>query len=165
MVLIHSPYPSDVSDVEWALVALYLTLMTEAAPQRQHSLCEIFNGLRYVIHFGIARWAMPNDPPPWFAAYQQSHRWLMAGGFDTLAQDLRAVLRIAAGRGSEPTAAVIDSRTLRSTTESGLRAGYDGGKRKRGLKLHMAFGTLGHLLALLVTPANSDDRAEVGKLA
>ena len=64
--------------------------MTEAAPQRQHSLRELFNGLRYVIRYGIAWRAMPNDLPPWFAVYQQSHRWLVAGVFDTLAQDLRA---------------------------------------------------------------------------
>jgi transposase len=85
--------------------------------------------------------------------------------FEALAQDLRAVLRLASGRNEEPSAAIIDSRTLRSTPESGPRAGYDGAKRKRGSKLHMAVDTLGHLLALHVTPANVDDRAEVGKLA
>jgi transposase len=147
------------------LVTPYLTLMTEDAPQRQHALRELFNGLRYVIRYGIAWRAMPNDLPPWFAVYQQSQRWLAAGVFDTLAQDLRAVLRLAAGRSAEPTQAIIDSRTLRSTPESGPRAGYDGGKRKRGSKLHMAVDTLGHLLALHVTPANVDDRAEVGRLA
>jgi transposase len=89
MVLIRKPFPSDVSDEEWALVVPYLTLMTEAAPQRQHSLRELFNGLRYVIRYGIAWRAIPNDLPPWFAVYQQSHRWLMAGVFDTLSQDLR----------------------------------------------------------------------------
>ena len=75
------------------------------------------------------------------------------------------MLRLAAGRTEEPSAAIIDSRTLRSTPESGSRAGYDGAKRKRGSKLHLAVDTLGHLLALHVTPANADDRAEVGRLA
>lgn len=162
---IRKPYPSDVSDEEWSLVAPYLTLINETAPQRQHSLRELFNGLRYVLRYGIAWRAMPNDLPPWFAVYQQSQRWLAAGVFESLAQDLRAVLRLAAGRNEEPAAAIIDSRTLRSTPESGSRAGYDGAKRKRGSKLHMAVDTLGHLLALHVTPANVDDRAEVGKLA
>ena len=165
MAPIRKPYPSDVSDEEWSLVSPYLTLINETAPQRQHSLRELFNGLRYVIRYGIAWRAMPNDLPPWFAVYQQAQRWLAAGVFDVLAQDLRALLRLAAGRKEEPTAAIIDSRTLRSTPESGPRAGYDGGKRKRGSKLHMAVDTLGHLLALHVTPANVDDRAEVGKLA
>jgi transposase len=82
-----------------------------------------------------------------------------------LAHDLRAVLRLAAGRTEEPSAAIIYNRTLRSTPESGSRAGYDGAKRKRGSKLHLAVDTLAHLLALHVTPANVDDRAEVGRLA
>ena len=91
----RKPYPSDVSDEEWSLVVPYLTLMTEAAPQRDHSLRELFNALRYVIRYGIAWRAMPNDFPPWAAVYQQSQRWLAAGCFETLAQDLRALLRLA----------------------------------------------------------------------
>ena len=129
--------------------------MREDAAQREHPLRELFNGLRYVIRYGIAWRAMPNDLPPWFAVYQQAQRWLAAGCFESLAHDLRAVLRLAAGRTEEPSAAIIDSRTLRSTPESGSRAGYDGAKRKRGSKLHLAVDTLGHLLALHVTPPMS----------
>lgn len=159
------PYPSDVTDDEWSLVVSYLTLMTENAPQRAYPLRELFNGLRYVVRYGVAWRALPHDFPPWSAVYQQTQRWLASGCFETLAQDLRAVLRIAAGRNPDPTAAIIDSRTLRSTPESGPRAGYDGAKRKRGSKLHMAVDTLGHLLALHVTPANVDDRSQVERLA
>ncbi|MGJ0507726.1 MAG: transposase, partial [Methylocystis sp.] len=75
MSSIRKPYPSDVSDEEWSLVAPYLTLMDEGAPQRQHPLRELFNGLRYVLRYGIAWRAMPNDLPPWSAVYQQSQRW------------------------------------------------------------------------------------------
>jgi transposase len=165
MTIARKPYPSDVSDEEWSLVAPYLALMREDAVQRQHSLRELFNGLRYLIRYGIAWRAMPNDLPPWAAVYQQAQRWMAAGCFEALAHDLRAVLRLAAGRNEEPSAAIFDSRTLRSTPESGTRAGYDGAKRKRGSKLHLAVDTLGHLLALHVTPASADDRAEVGRLA
>ncbi len=165
MTSARKPYPSDVSDEEWALVAPYLTLLPEEAGQREHSLREVFNGLRYIIKTGAPwRW-MPNDLPPWAAVYQQAQRWLNAGCFEQLAHDLRAVLRLAAGRTEEPSAAVLDSRTLRSTPESGARAGYDGAKRKKGSKLHLAVDTLGHLLAAHVTPATADDRAEVGQLA
>jgi transposase len=165
MTLSRKPYPSDVSDEEWALVAPYLTLLPADAAQREHPLREVFNGLRYIVKTGAPwRW-MPNDLPPWAAVYQQAQRWLRAGCFEELAHDLRAVLRMAAGRSEEPSAAVIDSRTLRSTPESGARAGYDGAKRKRGSKLHMAVDTLGHLLAAHVTPATADDRAEVGRVA
>jgi transposase len=161
----RKPYPSDVSDEEWALVAPYLTLLREDAGQREHALREVFNGLRYVVRSGCPWRLMPHDLPPWFAVYQQAQRWLSAGCFEQLAEDLRAVLRLAAGRAPEPTAAVLDSRTLRSSPESGERAGYDGAKRKKGSKLHMAVDTLGHLLALHVTPADADDRAQVGRLA
>ena len=75
------------------------------------------------------------------------------------------MLRVAAGRKAQPSAAILDSRTLRSSPESGARAGYDGAKRKKGSKLHLAVDTFGHLLALHVTPASTDDRAEVSWLA
>lgn len=104
---------------------------------------------------------MPNDLPPWGAEYQQAQRWLAAGSFEALVDDLRAVLRPAARRKVETTAAIIDSRTLRSTPESGERAGYDGGKRKKGSKIHMAVDTLGHLLVLHVTSAGAEDRGKV----
>ena len=161
----RKPYPSDVSDDEWSLVVSYLTLMTEDAPHRDYRLRELFNGLRYLVRYGITWRAMPNDLPPWSAVYQQTQRWLAARCFETLAQDLRGVLRLAADRPADPTAAIIDSRTLRFTPESGARAGYDGAKRKRGSKVHMAVDTLGHLLALHVTPANVGDREEVCRLA
>ena len=161
----RKPYPSDVTDEEWDFVAPYLTLMTEDAPQREHDLREVFNGMRYVVRGGQAWRMMPNDLPPWSIVYQQSQRWIAAGAFEAMAQDLRRILRVLDGRPEEPSAAIFDSRTLQSTPESGRRGGYDGAKRRKGSKVHMAVDTLGHLLALHVTPANEQDRAQVGRLA
>jgi transposase len=158
-------YPSDVSDEEWAFVAPYLTLMSEDAPQRDHSLREVFNGLRWIVRAGAPWRMMPNDLPPWHTVYQQTQRWIAAGVFEAIVHDLRAVLRLAKGRKEQPSAAIFDSRTLQSTPESGERAGYDGAKRKKGSKTHIAVDTLGHLLALYVTPANEQDRAQVEELA
>jgi transposase len=158
-------YPSDVTDDEWSFVAPYLTLMTEAAQQRDYALREVFNGLRWIVRAG-APWRMvPHDLPPWWVVYQQSQRWIKAGVFEAIVHDLRAVLRLAKGRQEQPTAAILDSRTLQSTPESGGRAGYDGAKRRKGSKTHVAVDTLGHLLALHVTPANEQDRDQVQALA
>ncbi len=161
----RKPYPSDVSDDEWTFVAPYLTLMNEDAPQREHSLREVFNGLRWIVRAGATWRMMPNDLPPWEAVYQQTQRWIKAGGFAAIVQDLREVLRVAAGRKQKPSAVIFDSRTLQSTPESGGRAAYDGAKRRKGSKTHIAVDTLGNLLALVVTPANEQDRAQVGELA
>ena len=164
-VYARKPYPTDVSDEEWALVAPYLTLMKEDAPQREHSLREVFNGLRWFVRAG-ADWRLrPHDLPPWHTVYQQTRRWLKAGVFEDIAHDLRRVLRLAEGRDPEPTAAVLDGRTLQSSPESGARAGYDGHKKRKGSKVHAAVDTLGHLLALVVTPANEQERAQVAELA
>lgn len=92
-------------------------------------------------------------------------RWITAGVFAAIVHDLRELLRVAAGRTEQPSAAIFDSRTLQSTPESGSRAGYDGAKRRKGSKTHIAVDTLGHLLALLVTPADEQDRVQVGDLA
>ena len=158
-------YPSDVSDDEWAFIAPYLTLISEDAPQRDHPLREVFNGLRWMVRAGATWRMMPHDLPPWFTVYQQTQRWIRAGVFEDVVSDLREVLRIAAGRKVKPSAAIFDSRTLQSTPESGARAEYDGAKRKKGSKTHIAVDTLGNLLALLVTPANEQDRTMVGELA
>jgi transposase len=158
-------YPTDVSDAEWALVAPYLTLMTEDAPQRDFPLREVFNGLRWIVRSGSSWRLMPHDLPPWHVVYQQAQRWIKAKVFESLVHDLRAVLRIAEGRKEQPTAAIFDSRTMQSTVESGSRAGYDGAKRRKGNKVHLAVDTLGHLLALCVTAADEQDRAKVAELA
>jgi transposase len=158
-------YPSDVNDDEWAFVAPYLVLMRQDAPQREHELREVFNGLRWLVRAGAAWRMMPNDLPPWYSVYQQTQRWIAAGVFEAMVHDLGALLRLAAGRAAQPTAAIFDGRTLQSTPESGQRAGYDGHKRKKGSKVHLAVDTLGHLLALHVTPANEQERAQVAQLA
>jgi len=108
---------------------------------------------------------MPHDLPPWEAVYQQTRRWLEAGVFEEMVHDLRVLLRLSEGRAPDPTATILDSRTLQSTPESGSRGGYDGAKRKKGTKVHAAVDALGHLLALHVTPANEQERELVGKLA
>jgi transposase len=158
-------YPSDVSDEEWSFVAPYLTLMTEDAPQRDHDLREVFNGLRWIVRTGSPWRYMPHDLPPYYTVYQQTQRWLRAGIFEALVADLRALIRLGEGKSVEPTAAIFDSRTVQGTIESGHRSGYDGHKKRKGSKLHLAVDTLGEFLALVVTPADAQDRAQVAEIA
>jgi transposase len=157
-------YPSDVSDAEWEFLVPYLTLMREDAPQREYPLREVFDAVRYVVRTGCQWDFLPHDFPPWAAVYQQARRWVAAGVFEAVAHDLRMILRMAQGREAQPTAAVLDGRTLQSTPESGGRAGYDGAKKRNGSKVHVAVDTLGHLLALTVTAANQQERAQVADL-
>lgn len=157
-------YPSDVSDEEWAFVAPYLALCREDARQREYPLRTVFNALRYIAKTGCHWRMLPNDLPPWPVVYQQMRRWIEARCFETIVEDLRKLLREYAGRKPQPTAVILDSRTLQSTPESGARAGYDGAKRRKGSKVHAVVDTLGHLLALHVTPADEQDRAQVETL-
>ena len=142
----------------------YITLMTETAPQRDYPMRELLNALRYLVRYGSAWRAMPNDLPP----CRRSTSRPSAGSRPDVSRPWLRTCAPSAPRcrpEKGPTAAVIDSRTLRSTPESGPRAGYDGAKRKRGSKVHLAVDTLGHLLALHVTPADVGDRQAVARLA
>jgi transposase len=166
MVNQYGTFPSDVRDVEWVFCEPYLTLVKEDAPQREHTLRAEFNALRWMVRAGCSWRMMPHDSPAWgTAVHQQTQRWMKAGCFEAMAHDLREILRIGQGRDANPTAAIIDSRTIQSTPSSGAGAGYDGAKRRKGRKVHIAVDTLGHLLALHVTAANEQDRAQVGALA
>src|SRR5579871_2187265 len=140
----RSAYPSDVSDEEWAFLTPYLRLMREDARPRDYTLREVFNGLRWMVRTGAQWRQMPHDLPPWYTVHQQTQRWLKAGVFETMVNDLRALLRLAVGRQAQPSAAIFDSRTLQSSPESGAHGGYDGAKRRRGSKVHMAVDTLGY---------------------
>ena len=111
----RKPYPTDVTDDEWAFAAPYLALIREDAPQRTHDLREVFNALRWLVKAGAGWRLLPHDFPPWPAVYQQARRWLAAGVFEAMAHDLRQVIRVAAGRGTSPAAAVLDGRTIPST--------------------------------------------------
>jgi transposase len=158
-------YPSDVSDAEWEFLLPYLILMREDAPQREYPLRELFNAMRYVVRTGCQWRFLPHDFPPWTAVYQQTRRWMQAGVFEQITHDLRAIARVLEGRNAEASAPIFDGRTLQSTPESGSRAGYDGAQKKKGSKVHAAVDTLGNLLALVVTPANEQERAQVSELA
>src|SRR5258708_10877225 len=158
-------YPSDVSDAEWEFLGPSRRVMRGDAPRREYGLRDLFNAARYVVKTGCQWRFLPHDLPPWTAVYQQARRWLQAGVFEDITHDLRMIVRLVVEREAQPSAAILDGRTLQSTPESGGRAGYDGAKKKNGSKGHAAVDTLGNLLALEGTAANEHERAQVADLA
>jgi transposase len=158
-------HPTDVSDDAWAVVAPSVPLMTAEAPQRDQSVRAVFHDLRWMVRAGAVWRLMPHDVPPWHTVYQPRHRWLKAGVFATMGHELRTVLRLAAGRTAEPSAAIFDSRMRPSTRASGPRAGDDGATRRRGSKGPLAVERLGYLWAAHVTAASEQDRSQVSALA
>src|SRR5215468_6164851 len=131
-------YPSDVTDAEREFVLPYQTRMREDAPQREHGLRELFNAVRYVAKTGCQCRFLPHDFPPWTAVYQQARRWLQAGVFEHITHDPRPIVRFLDDRNLEPSATVLDGRTLQCTPKSGGRAGYDVAKKEKGPKIHAA---------------------------
>ncbi len=157
-------YPSDIDEDMYHFMVPYLVLKPEHAAQRKYPLREVLNALFWMARTG-SQWAyLPHDFPPYKIVHEQAMRWFERGCFEALLHDLRLLTRQEALKNNEPTVAIIDSRTLQSTPESGHRAGYDGGKKRNGTKIHMAVDTLGNLITVLATPANEQDRAQVSDL-
>src|SRR5258708_34355926 len=102
----HKRYPSDVSDAEWQFVVPYLCLLPEDAGQRVHNLRDVFDALRWLVRSG-APWRYLKDFPPWAMGYQQTRRWLAAGGFEAIVPDPRPPPRFPAGREPAPTPTVL----------------------------------------------------------
>src|SRR5918911_4574899 len=94
-------YPSDCTDEEWAFAAPYLTLMTPDAPQRVYPLRHVFDAARYIVRTAAPWRYLPGQFPPWATVYQQVQRWIGSQCFETFADDLRQLLRRAAGRNPE----------------------------------------------------------------
>jgi transposase len=156
----RKPYPTDVSDEEWSFAAPYLALMTQDAPQREHSLREVFNALRWIVRAGSPWRLLPNDFPPWEAVYQQSRRWLDAGCFEAMVMDLRAMIRFAGPAQCRGPGRPYPAVELRERSAQRLRR-LQTQERQQG-----AHGRrhAGHLLAVHVTPANEQERAHVFEL-
>jgi transposase len=156
-------YPSDTSDAEWALLAPLLPVPACQTPAggRPETNCRraVVDAIRYVIHNGCVWRAVPADFPPWRTVYGIYQRWNAAGVTIGLHDALRAQVRRAAGRAAEPTAAVIDSQSVRAAaTVPRSSRGWDNAKKVNGRKRHIAVDTSGLLLEVLATPASVQDR-------
>lgn len=156
-------YTTDMSDAEWAVVrqAFPTPAWMESRGGRPEGYChrQMFDAIRYLVDNGIKWRAMPADFPPWDRVYAFFRRWRDNGLIRELHDRLRDRIRRAEGRDAEPTAAIVDSESVKAaaTVKSASR-GYDGGKRINGRKRHLITDCLGLVLTVLVTPASTTDR-------
>ncbi|MGL4553631.1 MAG: IS5 family transposase [Gemmataceae bacterium] len=149
-------YRTDLTDEQWAVIEPLLPPATPGGRPREVDLREVVNTLLYQARTGVQWDYLPHDLTPKSTAYDYFARWRDDGTWQKVMDALRGAVRKAEGREATPSAACIDSQTVKST-ELGGDVGYDGGKKTKGRKRHMVFDTLGLLLAVTVTAANLDD--------
>jgi putative transposase len=151
-------YSTNLTDAEWDLVA---DLFERAPGQRgtpvHYSRRELVNACSYVLRTGCAWRLLPTTFPPWQAVYKAFVRWVAAGVFEQMQKRLREQWRARMGRPNEPTAAVIDAQSNRSSPQGG-ESGFDAGKKVKGRKRNLVVDTMGLVIALTVTAASVQDR-------
>ncbi len=161
----RAAYPSDLSDARWTLIAPRLTAWRQARTDAGvggrtagHDLREIFNAILYVNRTGIAWRYLPHDFPPWQTVYGYFTAWTAEGLFAQLNYDLTGLARTKAGRRAEPSAGVIDTQSVKTSTNAPRATqGVDAGKKIVGRKRGIITDTLGLLLAVIVTAASASD--------
>ena len=156
-------YPSDMTEAEWAVCEPLLPAPAWLAGRggRPATRCmrDIVDAIRYLTHNGPVWRALPADFPPAWTVYYWADKWQADGSAERMHHDLRERVRLAAGRKRQPSAAVIDSQSVKgSEMIAPDRRGYDAGKKINGTKRHIAVDTLGLLLTVLVTAASVQDR-------
>jgi len=153
----RQPYSSDLTDAQWAILEPLLPPPVAAGAPRKTSFREVLNAIFYVLTNGCAWHALPHDFPPEGTVRYYFHRWRRCGLWEQIHDTLRRQVREHTGKEPEPSAGSIDSQTVKATRTSGER-GYDAGKKINGVKRHILVDTLGLILAVVVHPANIQDR-------
>jgi putative transposase len=154
--IMRKPYPSDLTDEQWAILQPLIPPAKHGGAPRKVDMREVFNTLFYLNRSGCQWDMLPHDLQPKSTAYDYFKRWRSDGTWQRLVDALRVQVRVAEGREETPSAGCIDSQTVKATEIGGVH-GYDGGKKVNGRKRHIVVDTLGLLLAVAVTSAALDD--------
>ncbi|HET8908031.1 MAG TPA: IS5 family transposase [Ktedonobacterales bacterium] len=151
------PYSTTLTDPEWELVRPLLPQEPRTGRPRQHSLRTLLDAIFYAVRAGHAWRLLPQEWPPWKTVYHYFRRWRLDGTWERIHTALREALRVRVGREAQPSAAIIDSQSAK-TTEQGGPHSFDGGKKINGRKRHLLVDTQGLLLKVVVHPAGVHDR-------
>ena len=156
-IMKRKPYPSDLTDEQWVRLVPHLPKAQLRGAPRRVKLREIINALLYLSRTGCQWRMLPHDLPEWETVYAYFSQWRGDGTWERLNRELRMEVRVSEGKDPEPSAAILDSQSVKGT-ESSDQAGYDAGKKVKGIKRHVVVDTLGLILQVMVLTADIQDR-------